>query len=143
MADERDPVALARRLYSRLIDSGLTGYDDVLDLPDDTTGAGEVAGLLNDRFTAAAAPKAIMIRVGGKDVGVSTPAMIKRAAGYAGPDPGLGSAERSQLPGRSTGYRAIVFSCEKCAARSYQAFYDGRSIPVCPMSGHGPMELVR
>ncbi len=143
MADEDDPAALARQLYSRLIDPSMTDYDDALDLPDASTGVGEVSDRLSDRFSATPALKAIIIRVGGKDVGVSTPARVSRASGYAGPDPGFGSAERSELPGRSSGYRVIVFRCGKCALESYRSFYDARSVPKCQTSGHGKMDLVR
>jgi hypothetical protein len=145
VAIEHDPVGLARRVYSRLIEPGLTEYDGMLDLPNAEAGAGEVADILKGRFAAARPPKAIMIRVGGKDVGVSTLAAIKKADGYAGKDPGFASAERSELPGTSTRYRAIVFSCKEgqCDAKAYRSFYDPDDIPVCPVAGHGLMELVR
>lgn len=144
MANHGDPVVLARQLYSRLIDRDFSApTDDYLELPDTSTGAGEVSDLLKERFTAASATRAIMIRVAGQDVGVSTLAKVNAAAGYAGSGPDFGSAQRSGLPGRSTAYRALVFGCARpgCGEKSYDSFYDERYIPLCPC-GHGRMRLV-
>lgn len=144
MVNGDDPAALAKRLYARLIDPGVTDFDSKLELPDTSTNAGELSDLLKNRFRESPAPRAIMIRVGGSDVGVSTPTKVYGADGYAGPDPGgLGSAERAELPGRSTQYRVIVFRCNKCRENSYFSYYDPRRIPDCPVKGHGTMKLQR
>jgi hypothetical protein len=143
MADEDVQAALARQLYARLIDSGQVSHDDRVNLPDASMLAGELSDVLKNLFAAALAPRAIMIRVAGRDIGVSTPEKVYGGEGYAGRDLGLGSAQRSELPGRSTRYRAITFSCAKCAVKAYRSYYDPRCIPDCPVSGHGKLVLVR
>jgi hypothetical protein len=140
MADDEDQAAFARRLYSRLIDPSLTTAAEELDLPDTNTGTGELGDRLTERFAAPSRPNSIMIKVAGQDIGVSTPASVKAAAGSAGPVSDFGAAERSELPGRSSRYRVITFRCRKCHLESYHSYYDPRNIPQCEDE---PMELVR
>jgi hypothetical protein len=60
------------------------------------------------------------------------------AAGYE-----VGQGERIQLPGISTRYRLLEFTCSRCArpGPEYRIYYDDEDLPTCP--DHGPMELLR
>lgn len=60
------------------------------------------------------------------------------ASGYE-----VGQGERIQLPGISTRYRLLEFTCSRCARPEpqYRIYYDDEDLPTCP--DHGSMELRR
>lgn len=134
----------ARSLHGRIIDSGATRFDDYLDI-DRNERADQVSLRLTAAFTERPELTALMLRIDGCDIGISTPAQVRTAAGHAGNAPDLGMAERSSLPGLSQQYRLIRFACKDstCTAAEVHSYYDPRIIPVCSDKAHGPMELQR
>ncbi|MDT0343880.1 hypothetical protein [Streptomyces litchfieldiae] len=138
-------IARARGVYGRLIDPDATGFGARLDVtPDDR--ADEVSLRLSRLFGERPELAGVMIRLGGRDVGVSTPARLRAAAGQANVAvPEAGMADRASLPGLSGQYRAIRFACGSagCGAAQTLSYYDPRLHPVCAEAGHGAMELQR
>jgi uncharacterized protein YunC (DUF1805 family) len=55
----------------------------------------------------------------------------------------VGVSEGMQLPGFSTRYRLLKFTCPRCASQvpQYRIHYDERDIPVCLVCNHGRMVL--
>ena len=98
---------------------------------------------LGQYFRANPAVGKVNLLLYGRKVGVVTPDSLGRnadkMAGEA-PAPQTGVSERGQLPGISTKYRLLVFTCQECPDRKYRIHYDERDIPSCP---HGKMELRR
>ncbi|MDI2132796.1 hypothetical protein [Yinghuangia seranimata] len=141
MADE--PVTDVRERLGSLI-------DDLWDRPCDVCvdisaedEAIEVGGLVQERLSADPSLAAVMLRLDKThDVGPVTRRSLAVAEGLAG----SGGAETAvgdgaELPGRSTRFRVIEFSCPDCHARVLRSYYDERCLPLCP--DHGVMELVR
>ncbi|TCO59847.1 hypothetical protein [Actinocrispum wychmicini] len=130
-------VDRAREAYGRLIDHDRVEFDDFLDVePEDR--ADEVSTRLAERFRKP--PDAVMIRVRGRHVGVSTLARVREAEGVAGGE--IGAGDGASPLGSSTRYRTIQFSCGNNDSTAIRSFYDERQLPTCP-NGHGPMELQR
>lgn len=72
----------------------------------------------------------------GRLVGVATRENLSRKNVMLG-DSQVGVGEGMQLPGFSTRYRLLKFTCPHCKSE-YRIHYDERDIPVC---NHGQMEL--
>jgi hypothetical protein len=145
-------VARSRAALGRLVDPAATAFDDEVEIaPDDR--ADEVSLRLSELFARRPELTAVMIRLGGAEVGVATVSRLRAAAGQANvalSSTNLAMAElsmgdRATLPGLSGQYRLIHFTCAEasCSAAQVRSFYDPRTVLVCPVAGHGPMELVR
>lgn len=110
---------------------------------DPALGTDEVADDLDRLFRADPRLNRVRLLLGGEPVAVSTrdlvcgPGAVMGLPATAGP--GLGTAERSTLPARSTRYRLLAFSCSHgmCGIATYASFYDDRHVPAC--SAHGEM----
>jgi hypothetical protein len=75
----------------------------------------------------------------GRLVGVATRENLSRKNVMLGDSPSsqVGVGEGMQLPGFSTRYRLLKFTCPHCKSE-YRIHYDESDIPVC---NHGQMEL--
>lgn len=91
----------------------------------------------------------IMLVCDGERVAVAVREKVLADAGTAGAAAGdLGAGERAGLPGRSTRYGLLRFTCGHagCGKVAYGSYYDDRFLPVCDVAAHGPMmaaEVVR
>lgn len=144
-------VVRARAALARLIDPAATRFDDEVEIASDDR-ADEVSLRLGILFDERPEVKALLIRLGGREVGVATLARLRAAKGKAhtpmspaGPVAEVSMADRASLPGSSSQYRLVHFGCAypDCQATEVRSFYDARTVPVCPTAGHGRMELRR
>jgi hypothetical protein len=126
-------VDRARKLYGRFLGDAVADHDAILDVTL-ADRADQVSSRLVELFKDPSVT-AVLIRLDGQRVGVSTRDKVDGAAGVAGGE--LGGGDRAGLPGRSTRYRVIKFECRGCPAKAFRSYYDERDIPRC----HGPMEL--
>jgi hypothetical protein len=108
-----------------------------LDLPDDPLPTFEVvAAELMEYFTANPVADEVNLSVGGHPAGVvSRESLRAYTGGMAGAGGTAGAGEAIQLPGLSTRYRLLEFTCPKCPSQ-YRVHYEERDIPAC---GHGQM----
>jgi hypothetical protein len=134
-------IERAKIAYGALIDPALADASEFLDVGPDSR-ADEVSDDLAEVFRKDPTLTAVMIRIDGRNVGVSTPARVRRAVGTASRSyDGLGSSEGATLPGRSTRYRPIWFACPRHGERVAKSFYDERYIPLCPKDQSILMEV--
>jgi hypothetical protein len=97
---------------------------------------------LGEYFDANPAIDEINLVIAGRQAGVVSRQSLQRdAVRMAGDLPAsqVGAGERMQLPGFSTRYRLLEFTCPHCASQ-YRIHYDERDIPAC---AHGQMKLQR
>jgi hypothetical protein len=115
--------------------------DQTLILPDvPTFEAAEFR--LAEYFAANPVVDDVNLVIAGRLAGVVSRKSLERDAGRMAGDPSapqVGAGERMQLPGFSTRYRLLEFTCPHCVSQ-YRIHYDERDIPVC---AHGRMKLQR
>ena len=101
-----------------------------------------IAAELREHFDANPAVNEVNLFIGGHRAGVISRTSIKPDPGrMAGgiPDAPAGVGEAIQLPGFSTRYRLLEFTCPNCASK-YRIHFDERDVPACD---HGRMVLRR
>jgi hypothetical protein len=99
-----------------------------------------VAAEMREHFDANPALDSVNLLIGGRSVGVISRTSLKPDEGrMAGTVQGVsaGIGEGIQLPGLSTRYRLLEFTCPNCASE-FRIHYDERDIPAC---AHGRMVL--
>jgi hypothetical protein len=105
----------------------------------------EAQWLLQEYFGGSDAPEAANVMVGTTRVGTATRQTIEQS-GRTAAEPGsaseVGVGERIQLPGISTRYRLLKFSCPTCAVAAYRIHYDEENMLTCAKDGRA-MELQR
>jgi hypothetical protein len=95
---------------------------------------------LGEYFAANPGVNEVNLVVAGRQAGVVTRESLERDADLMAGDSQasqVGAGEGMQLPGFSTRYRLLEFTCPHCPSQ-YRIHYDDRDIPVC---GHGRMKL--
>jgi hypothetical protein len=98
---------------------------------------------LGEYFEANPAVDEVNLVIEGLPAGVVSQKSLKRDAGLmAGDSPAaqVGAGEGMQLPGFSTRYRILEFTCPQHCSSQYRIHYDDRDIPSC---AHGRMEFRR
>jgi len=98
----------------------------------------EAQGLLEDYFGASDAPEAANVMVGATRVGTATRHTLEQSdqtAAEPGPASEVGVGERIQLPGISTRYKLLKFTCSCGPAVAYRIHYEERNLPICPKDG--------
>lgn len=113
--------------------------DAAVDVSDAET-IDEVQFRLDKYFSAESAPAAVNLVVGEIRVGVVTLESLRRSGGtMAEPSTqaNVGAGEGLELPGTSTRYALLRFTCPKCAPK-YRIYYDERTRPACE---HGKMKF--
>jgi hypothetical protein len=95
---------------------------------------------LAEYFDANPSMHEVNLVIADRQAGVVSRETLRLGAGLmAGDSPAspVGAADGMQLPGFSTRYRLLEFTCPQCASQ-YRIHYDERDIPAC---AHGRMEL--
>ena len=122
-----------------LVMPGLTMADAEasMDVSDAET-INEVQDKLRRYFLASRASASVNLTVGKTSVGVVTRESFQRVGGTLAEYPGsaqMGAGGGLELPGVSTSYALLLFTCPGCAPQ-YRVYYDERNLPTCE---HGTM----
>lgn len=125
--------------FSMLVDRRIAGHPlTSLDLPAGTS-AREAAEALDWLFHQDQDLDRLALEVGGRHVGVTSRLHITGSAEIRGGQQ-PGAREGGTLPGYSTRYRMLRFTCSQCDAIRLLLRFDPAARPQCP-NGHGFLEL--
>lgn len=122
-----------------LVMPGLTAADAEISMDvSDAETIDEVQDKLRGYFVTSGTPAAVDLILGKTSVGVVTRESFLRAGGTLAAAPGsaqVGAGGGLELPGISTRYALLMFTCPACAPQ-YRIYYDERNLPACE---HGTM----
>jgi hypothetical protein len=131
-------------ILERLTVRGAKPAGENLDLSDALTYE-DAKSMLADYFNEHPAVHEVNLIIAWRSAGVASREDLRGKNVMLGDSPAsqVGDGEGMQLPGFSTRYRLLKFTCPRCASQvpEYRIHYDERDIPVCPVRKHGQMVL--